>query len=109
MEMIFQKTSPLSNSGSTNRRFAVQPLLCKEVIHLQVPLQVPCVNLARLAVSRFDSGKNQNLILTSLGWLDGQCVQETGTYSPCYAKTRLLGNSASRGRVAALDPDWDWI
>jgi len=29
----------------------------KEVIHLQVPLQIPCVDLARLAESRFESTK----------------------------------------------------
>ena len=43
----------------------------KEVIHPQVPLRIPCVDLARLAELEFEHFNNV-LIPTQLGWLDGQ-------------------------------------
>jgi len=43
----------------------------KEVIHPQVPLRIPCVDLARLAELGFERFSNA-LIPTQLGWLDGQ-------------------------------------
>ena len=46
---------------------------------------------------------------TSLGWFDGRCVQGAGTYSPRYIETRLLRIPASRGRVTALDPNYEWV
>ena len=76
----------------------------KEVIHPQVPLQIPCVDLPRLAELRFEL-LSVILIQIQLEWVDGQWVQGTGTYSPCYAKTRLLGISPSRGWIAILDPN----
>ncbi len=76
--------------------------MCKEVIHLQVPLQIPCVDLTRLAEPRFDYFIS-SLTQTQLGWFDRQCVQGAGTYSPYDANARLLGISLSRGQVAALD------
>ncbi len=39
-------------------------------------------------------------------WSDGRCVQGAGTYSPRDDDTRVLGIPASRGRVAARDPNW---
>jgi len=77
----------------------------KEVIQPQVPLRLPCLSsremflvipclnivilpisilydLAHLAELWLDSGKNQKLTKIPLGWLDGQCVQGAGTYSP---------------------------
>ena len=38
--------------------------------------------LAHLANPWFDAGKDQGLTKDPLGWLDGQCVQGAGTYSP---------------------------
>ena len=67
----------------------------KEVIHLQVPLQIPCVDLARLAEPRFDLSLRTGLIQTQLGWLDRQCVQGAGTYSLHDANVQLLGIPAS--------------
>ena len=46
-------------------------LSIKEVIHPQVPLRIPCVDLARLAELEFEHFINI-LIPTQLGWLDGQ-------------------------------------
>lgn len=36
---------------------ALLPLLAQEVIHLQVPLQIPCYDLALLAESQFEPPK----------------------------------------------------
>src|SRR4051794_26218400 len=44
-----------------------------------------------------------------LWWLDGRCVQGSGTHSPRRADPRLLAIPASRGRVAARDPNWGAI
>jgi len=49
------------------------------------------------------------LTLPSLGWSDGQCVQGAGTYSPRDVDARLLGIPRSRGRVAALDPNYGGV
>ena len=45
--------------------------IIKEVIHPQVPLQIPCVDLPRLAEPRFEL-LCAGLIQTRLGWVDGQ-------------------------------------
>ena len=75
----------------------------KEVIQLQVPLQLPCDDLPLLTEFRFDLVKKLVLTQTLLGWDDGRCVQGTGTYSPDRDEIRLLGILASRGRVTVLD------
>ena len=78
----------------------------KEVIRPQVPLRTPCYNLAPLAELRIDTfQKEMRLIRALLGWLDGRCVQDAGTYSPRDYDTRLLGIPISRGRVTDLDPN----
>src|SRR5436189_6331788 len=41
-----------------------------------------------------------------LWWLDGRCVQGSGTHSPRHADPRLLAIPASCGRVAARNPNW---
>src|SRR6201992_1805193 len=41
-----------------------------------------------------------------LSWLDGRCVQGSGTHSPRYADPRLLAIPASCRRVAACNPNW---
>jgi hypothetical protein len=53
------------------------------------------------------SHKGPRLTQSPLEWNDGRCVQGAGTYSPRVSDTRLLGIPVSRGRVAALDPDYD--
>ena len=65
--------------------------LKKEVIHPQVPLRIPCDDLTPLTELRLDTAKKQYLVLTLLGWFDGQCVQGEWTYSPDSDKVRLLG------------------
>ena len=42
-----------------------------------------------------------------LGWCDGRCVQDPGTYSPRHADARLLAIPTSCRRVAACNPYWD--
>ena len=82
----------------------------KEVIEPQIPLQLPCYDLALLAEPGFDPYNfRMGLIQIPLGWLDGRCVQGAGTYSPRDSDTWLLGIPASRGRVSALDPNYDLV
>ena len=61
------------------------------MIHLQVPLQIPCDDLTPLAESGLDIPKEEHLVRTLLGWFDGQCVQGEWTYSPEADYLRLLG------------------
>ena len=81
-----------------------------EVIQPQVPLRLPCYDLPALAEPRLDlaSSRRRRLDLAPapLGQVDGRCVQGAGTYSPRDVDARLLGIPGSRGRVAALDPNY---
>jgi hypothetical protein len=58
----------------------------KEVIQPQVPLRLPCYDLVpitRLAFGAVPPRVGQNdFERSSLSWLDGRCVQGSGTYSP---------------------------
>lgn len=54
----------------------------KEVIHPQVPLQIPCDDLTHLTDLWFGAIKELRLTKSLLGWFDGRCVQGAGTYSP---------------------------
>jgi len=72
----------------------------------------PTVTLLRLnppheALAR--RPQSGSLTKTSLGWLDGRCVQRAGTYSPRDDDARLLGIPTSCGRVSARNLDWDWV
>jgi len=79
-----------------------------EVIQPQIPLRLPCYDLTPLADLEFDTPHNGvGLIPDPLSWFDGRCVQGAGTYSPLDGNQRLLGISASRGRVSALDLNYD--
>ena len=73
------------------------------MIQPQVPLRLPCDDLALLAEFEFVLSRRIGLIQTQLGWLDGRCVQGSGTYSPLADDERLLRIPVSRGRVATLD------
>src|SRR5699024_8052862 len=44
-----------------------------------------------------------------LSWCDGRCVQDPGTYSPRRADPRLLAIPTSCRRVAACNPNWEWL
>ena len=61
------------------------------MIRPQVPLRTPCYNLARLAELRIVASWRKHLIQALLNWLDGRCVQSSGTYSPQYNELQLLG------------------
>jgi len=58
----------------------------KEVIQPQVPLRLPCYDLVpvtELAFGAVPLAVGQNDFERSpLPWLDGRCVQGSGTYSP---------------------------
>ena len=79
------------------------------MIHPQVPLRIPCYDLTPLTKPKFEYSKNHILTQTQLAWFDGRCVQGAGAYSPQDVDLRLLRNPASRGRVAALDPNYGQV
>ena len=58
-------------------------ILRKEVIQPQVPLRLPCYDLVPIEESTF--GLYQDFGRPPLSWLDGRCVQGSGTHSPQYS------------------------
>ena len=72
-----------------HRHKAGVPVFCpleKEVIQPQVPLRLPCYDLVpitKLAVGAYPpEGWTDDFRRSWLSWLDGRCVQGSGTYSP---------------------------
>ena len=83
----------------------------KEVIQPHLPVRLPCYDFTPLTPRTFDAsaprrGSAGGFGCRRLGWCDGRCVQDPGTYSPRRADPRLLATPASRRRVAACDPNW---
>ena len=83
----------------------------KEVIQPHLPVRLPCYDFTPLTLHTFDASAPQRgsaggFGCRRLGWCDGRCVQDPGTYSPRRADPRLLATPASRRRVAASDPNW---
>jgi hypothetical protein len=58
----------------------------KEVIQPQVPLRLPCYDLVPITSLAFGAVLlavgHSDFERSPLSWLDGQCVQGSGTYSP---------------------------
>ena len=83
----------------------------KEVIQPHLPVRLPCYDFTPLTLHTFGAspldGWAGDFGCRRLGWCDGRCVQDPGTYSPRHADPRLLATPASRRRVAACDPNWD--
>jgi len=51
------------------------------VIQPQVPLRLPCYDLVPIEDIGFGTGKG-DFVRFPLSWLDGRCVQGSGTHSP---------------------------
>ena len=56
-------------------------ILRKEVIQPQVPLRLPCYDLVPIKRFAFGVGED-DFGRSALSWLDGRCVQGSGTHSP---------------------------
>ena len=56
-------------------------ILRKEVIQPQVPLRLPCYDLVPIGHFAFGTGEG-DFGRPTLSWLDGRCVQGSGTHSP---------------------------
>ena len=58
----------------------------KEVVQPQVPLRLPCYDLVPITELAMGAtrpcGSFSDFKHFQLSWLDGQCVQGSGTYSP---------------------------
>ena len=65
---------------------AIPQFLRKEVIQPQVPLRLPCYDLVpitKLALgAALPKVERSDFEHSPLSWLDGRCVQGSGTYSP---------------------------
>ena len=61
-------------------------ILRKEVIQPQVPLRLPCYDLVPVTELAFGAVLpkvgHSDFERSPLPWLDGRCVQGSGTYSP---------------------------
>lgn len=57
-------------------------ILRKEVIQPHLPIRLPCYDLVPLAGFTLDALVRRGFGCPQLGWLDGRCVQGSGTYSP---------------------------
>jgi hypothetical protein len=58
-----------------------ESILRKEVIQPQVPLRLPCYDLVPIDRFIFGAGEG-DFGCPDLSWLDGRCVQGSGTHSP---------------------------
>ena len=74
-----------SSDQKHSERLTMIPLE-KEVIQPQVPLRLPCYDLVPITELAFGAVlpkvRQNDFERSPLSWLDGQCVQGSGTYSP---------------------------
>ena len=99
------------DAATAENRCLREMLPRKEVIQPHLPVRLPCYDFTPLTLHTFDASAPQRgsaggFGCRRLGWCDGRCVQDPGTYSPRRADPRLLATPASRRRVAASDPNW---
>ena len=82
----------------------------KEVIQPHLPVRLPCYDFTPLTLYTFGASLHKGWASdfgpSQLSWLDGRCVQGSGTHSPQYADLRLLAIPTSCRRVAACNPNW---
>ena len=98
----------MSRCGPERGSVLSKEVLRKEVIQPQVPLRLPCYDLVPITGFTFGACLcgTGDFGCPPLWWLDGRCVQGSGTHSPRRADPRLLAIPASCGRVAARNPNW---
>ncbi len=63
-------------------RGRVLMILRKEVIQPHLPIRLPCYDLVPLTGFTLNALVRRGFGCPRLGWLDGRCVQGSGTYSP---------------------------
>ena len=87
--------------------------LRKEVIQPHLPIRLPCYDFTPVTDPTFDccalKGSLTGFGYCQLPWCDGRCVQDPGTHSPRHSDPRLLATPTSCRRVAAYNPNWDWL
>ena len=100
----------LSRLNKTNAQFL---FLRKEVIQPHLPIRLPCYDFTPIIYPTLGGwllkGYLTDFGCYKLSWCDGRCVQGPGTYSPRRADPRLLAIPTSCRRVAAYNPNWDWL
>ena len=65
----------------TSVKTYLEVFLKEEVFQPQVPLRLPCYDLVPIEDIGFGTGKG-DFVRFPLSWLDGRCVQGSGTHSP---------------------------
>ena len=85
----------------------------KEVIQPHLPIRLPCYDFTPIIYPTLGGwllkGYLTDFGCYKLSWCDGRCVQDPGTYSPRHSDSRLLAIPTSCRRVAAYNPNWDWL
>ena len=80
------------------------------MIQPHLPIRLPCYDFTPVINPTFDcSSIGHRLRVLSTPWCDGRCVQDPGTHSPRHSDPRLLATPTSCRRVAAYNPNWDWL
>ena len=69
------------------------------MIHLQVPLQIPCYDLTLLVEGRLEYAKKRSLTHPQLRWFDGRCVQEQGHIHRAMLKHDYYGIQLHEGEL----------
>ena len=97
----------------TKRIINVFLILRKEVIQPHLPIRLPCYDFTPIIYPTLGGWLHKGYLTDfgcyKLSWCDGRCVQDPGTYSPRRADPRLLAIPASCRRVAAYNPNWEWL
>lgn len=104
-------TSGRDSENKPRRPLRCSRILRKEVIQPQVPLRLPCYDL--VPIRSFTFGARRETSATSgappFGGLTGGVYKAQEHIHRGNADPRLLAIPASRGRVAALDPNWGGV
>ena len=81
--LVYNQVLALPKQSS---RLEVYVIPRKEVIQPQVPLRLPCYDLVPITELAFGAVlpkvRQSDFERSPLSWLDGRCVQGSGTYSP---------------------------
>src|SRR5690625_7816688 len=93
--------------------YVIKSILRKEVIQQILTRRLPGYDFTPIIGPTFGSwflkGYLTDFGCCQLSWCDGRCVQDPGTYSPRHADPRLLAIPGSCRRVAACNPNLEWV
>jgi hypothetical protein len=94
--------------SGVNRIFSHSELSLATICRINLPVSLS-YDLAHLTGLWLDLAKKRKLANSPLGWLDGQCVQGAGTYSPLDFTNRNLNIkilASDDQRLLGISPSW---